>query len=150
MDIDSTTPRGWRQLDLNDPFLTRVGPMFIADSFAGDENEPARFAIRIEPHHCNFAGTCHGGMIATMLDISLGRGMAALTGGGHAPTVTLTIDFMRAANLGDWLESRVRILRRTRSMVFCDALLIGPAGAVARANAVFKLPGPPRPVTGHS
>ena len=130
---------GWTRLDLNDPFLDRVGPVFIADGFPATDLEPARFGVRIEPHHCNFAGICHGGMLATVLDIALGRSMAALIEGAHAPTVTLTIDFMRAAMLGDWLESRVRILRRTRSMVFCDAVLTGPGGTVARGNAVFKL-----------
>lgn len=135
-------PAGWRKLDLDDPFLDRIGPVFIADPFVGDEVEPARFGLRVAPHQCNFAGTCHGGMIASVLDIALGRGMAALSAGAHAPTVTLTIDFMRAAKVDDWLESRVRILRRTRSMVFCDALLLGPEGAVARGNAVFKLPSP--------
>jgi uncharacterized protein (TIGR00369 family) len=136
----SEVPAGWRALDLNDPFLDRIGPMFIADPFAGDEIEPARFGVRIEPHQCNFAGICHGGLIASVLDIALGRGMAALHDGAHAPTVTLTVDYLRAAKLGDWLESRVRILRRTRSMIFCDAVLLGPDGAVARGNAVFKLP----------
>ncbi len=96
---------------------------------------------RITAH---FAGICHGGMLATALDIALGRSMAALIEGAHAPTVTLTIDFMRAAMQGDWLESRVRILRRTRSMIFCDTILTGPNGTVARANAVFKLPSAPR------
>lgn len=127
-------------LQLDDPFLERVGPVFIADDFAADDSEPARFGVRIEPHHCNFAGICHGGMLATVLDIALGRSMAALIEGAHAPTVTLTVDFLRAARLGDWLESRVRILRRTRSMVFCDAVLVGPEGIVVRGNAVFKLP----------
>jgi acyl-coenzyme A thioesterase PaaI-like protein len=133
-------PEGWALLELDDPFLDRIGPMFIADPFAGNETEPARFAVRIEPHHCSFAGTCHGGLISTVLDIVLGRGTAASIGGGHTPTVTLTVDFMRAAKNGDWLESRLRILRRTRSMMFCDALLLGPQGPVARATAVFKLP----------
>lgn len=140
MSNSSGDPAGWRRLDLDDPFLDRVGPVFIADAFAGDETEPARFGFRIEPHHCNFAGICHGGMLATVLDIALGRSIAALIEGAHAPTVTLAIDFMRAAMLGDWLESRVRILRRTRSMVFCDTVLVGPGGTAARANAVFKLP----------
>lgn len=136
----SGAPEGWRQLDLGDPFLARIGPLFIADNFAGSADEPARFGIRIEAHHCSFAGAGHGGLIASVLDIALGRSTTALCEVPHAPTVTLTVDFLRAAMVGDWLESRVRILRRTRSMVFCDGTLIGPSGVVARANAVFKLP----------
>jgi acyl-coenzyme A thioesterase PaaI-like protein len=139
MNADAGAPEGWRQLDLDDPFGARVGPIFVADPFAGDETEPARFGMRVLPHHCNFAGTGHGGMIATMLDIALGRGMAAVLDGRHTPTITLTIDYLRAAEPGDWLESRVRLLRRARSLIFGDAVLQGPQGAVARANAVFKI-----------
>lgn len=138
--MSGAVPDGFRPLDLGDPFLARIGPMYIAEPFAGDDDEPARFGIRIEPHHCSFAGTCHGGLIATVLDIVLGRSMTALCGVPHAPTMTITVDFLRVGKVGDWLESRVRILRRTRSVVFCDAVLLGPDGAVARANAVFKLP----------
>ncbi len=141
--VKSGAPEGWSTLDLQDPFLDQNGPLYFADPFEGDETEPARFGIRIGRHNCSFAGICHGGLIAAMLDISLGRSMAKLCNVPHAPTVTLTIDFMRAAKLGDWLESRVRILRRTRSVVFCDAVLVGPEGIVARGSAVFKLPSAP-------
>jgi acyl-coenzyme A thioesterase PaaI-like protein len=137
--VSAAVPEGWRLLEMDDPFLARNGPVFIADPFPGDEIEPARLGLRIEEHHCSFAGACHGGMIASVLDIALGRSMAALCNVPHAPTVTLTVDFLRAGKLGNWLESRIRILRRTRSLVFCDALLVGPEGTVARGSATFKL-----------
>jgi acyl-coenzyme A thioesterase PaaI-like protein len=141
-ELKSGAPEGWSLLDMQDPFLEQNGPLYFADPFEGDDSEPARFGIRIGKHNCSFAGICHGGLIASVLDIALGRSMAKLCDVPHAPTVTLTIDFMRAAKLGDWLESRVRILRRTRSVVFCDAVLVGPEGIVARGSAVFKLLSP--------
>jgi acyl-coenzyme A thioesterase PaaI-like protein len=41
--------------------------------------------------------------------------------------------------LGHWIESRVRIMRRGRSIVFADVLLQGPKGPVAHGTTVFKL-----------
>lgn len=136
---DMNAPAGWRMLPFEDAYQEQNGPYFIADPFEASESEPMRFAFRVGAHNCSFAGICHGGMISASLDIVMGRSMARLCGVAHAPTVSMSVDFMRAANLGDWIESRVRILRRTRSMVFCDAMLMGPGGPVARGNAVFKL-----------
>lgn len=136
---DMRAPEGWRMLPFEDAFQEANGPYFIAEPFAASEEEPMRFAFRVGAHNCSFAGICHGGMLAASLDIVMGRSMARLLGIAHAPTVSMSVDFMRAAKLGDWIESRVRVLRRTRSMVFCDAVLVGPEGPVARGGAVFKL-----------
>jgi uncharacterized protein (TIGR00369 family) len=136
---DISAPAGWTMVPYEDHFQEVNGPYFLADAFEPTEEEPLRFGFRVGPHNCNFAGTCHGGMIAASLDIVMGRSMAKATGAEHAPTVSMTVDFMRAGRPGDWIESRVRILRKTRSMVFVDATLVGPGGVVARGNAVFKL-----------
>jgi acyl-coenzyme A thioesterase PaaI-like protein len=136
---DVSAPAGWKLWEFQDPFQFQNGPYFSADPFEATDEEPLRLAFRVGPHNCSLAGICHGGMIAASLDIVTGRSMAKVCNVEHAPTVSMGVDFMRAAELGDWVESRVRILRRTRSMVFCDAMLQGPKGAIARGNTVFKL-----------
>ena len=136
---DVSAPDGWAVVPFEDDFQRYNGPYFLKQTFEPTEEEPLRFAFRVGRHNCNFAGTCHGGMIAASLDIAMGRSMAKACGAEHAPTVTMTVDYMRAGQLGDWIESRVRILRKTRSLVFVDATLVGPQGVVARGNAVFKL-----------
>jgi acyl-coenzyme A thioesterase PaaI-like protein len=100
-------------LPYEDVYQEQNGPYFLADPFDATEIEPMRFAFRVGKHNCSFAGICHGGMIAATLDIATGRSMARLCGVPHAPTVSMSVDFLRAAKLGDWIESRVRILRRT-------------------------------------
>lgn len=138
--MDQGAPAGWKLLEMNDPFQLANGPFFYADPFAPTADEPFRMGFRVNPHNCNFAGSCHGGVIAAFLDIALGQSALRASGQEHAPTMTLTVDYLRAAMPGEWLESRVRILRTTRSVGFCDATLIGPNGTVARASGVFKFP----------
>jgi acyl-coenzyme A thioesterase PaaI-like protein len=133
-------PSGWRPLELSDPFNETNGPFYIADPFTGSELEPVRIGFRILQHNCSFAGVAHGGVLASVLDIALGQSVQAASGQGHSPTMSLVVDFMRRADLGEWLESRVRLLRMTRSVAFCDATLLGPHGPVARGSGVFKLP----------
>lgn len=139
----AAAPAGWRRIERHDPFLDVNGPLFIADPFAANDEEPARFGFRVSARSCNFTGTLHGGLTAALLDMAMGMGMQHAVKVGVAPTVSLTVDYMRAAIAGDWLESRIRLLRQTRSMVFCDGLLIGPKGPIARGSGVFKLPPSP-------
>lgn len=130
----------WEPWDHGDPFEAANGTIYRARDFVPDEEERVRIGFRIRPENCNFLGGCHGGLIATLIDISMGRNVLAATGVTGAPTMSMTVDFVRGAVAGDWLESRVRIIRRTRRVMFCDSLLVGGAGIVARGNGVFSLP----------
>jgi len=125
----------------DDPFNQTNGAFFVDESFAGTEVEPARMGLRVRPQNCSFAGVCHGGIIASALDIALGHCAQLSSRVAHTPTISLNVDFLSAAKEGEWLESRVRIIRKTRRLLFADALLVGPSGAVARAAGVFKISG---------
>ncbi|MGV3769708.1 MAG: PaaI family thioesterase [Sphingobium phenoxybenzoativorans] len=141
-DSNGLAPAGWRVkagADI-DPFQRLNGPFYIADPFTPDAMEAMRLGFRVGPQNCSYSGYAHGGWLSSILDVSLGQNVQAGCAVSHAPTISLTVDFMRAAQPGDWLESRVRLLRVTRSMAFCDGVLVGPDGNVARANGVFKLP----------
>jgi uncharacterized protein (TIGR00369 family) len=133
-------PEGWREFVVEDPFQEHNGPLYIADPFAGSEEEPLRLGFRVAEKHCGFPGMCHGGMIAMVLDNAIGRSVQKACSVAVAPTVSLNVDYLNAAMLGEWIESRVRVLRTTRSLAFLDALLVGPKGTIARASAIFKLP----------
>lgn len=133
-------PEGWREFAVDDAFQTHNGPLFIADPFEGSEEEPLRLGFRVAEKHCGFPGMCHGGMIAMVLDNAIGRSVQKACDVTVVPTVSLHVEYMNGAAIGDWIESRVRVLRTTRSLAFVDALLIGPRGVVAKASAIFKLP----------
>jgi hypothetical protein len=57
------------------------------------------------------------------------------------PTINLTADFVAAAKLGEWIESRIDFVHTTRSLGFIAATLQGPHGPVVRANGQYRLPG---------
>lgn len=133
---------GWQVWEHDDPFEAANTRIFRATAFTPSEEELVRIGCRVLPANCNFLGGGHGGFIATLLDIAMGRNVLAATGTQGAPTVSMTVDFLRGAVAGDWLESRVRLLRRTRRLAFSDAILVGPKGIVARGNGVFAIPQP--------
>ena len=133
-------PDGWREFEVEDPFQEHNGPLYIADPFEGSDDEPLRLGFRVADKHCGFPGVCHGGMIAMVLDNAIGRSVQKACDVTAAPTVSLHVEYLSAALLGEWIESRVQVLRTTRSLAFVDALLVGPKGSVAKASAIFKLP----------
>jgi acyl-coenzyme A thioesterase PaaI-like protein len=57
---------------------------------------------------------------------------------GGAVTVSLTVDYVAAAALGQWLEVRPRLLRAGRGMGFVDALVAADGETAARASAAFR------------
>ena len=70
-------PAGWHELDfsgrfdhLDTHFTDHVGPLFVRGA------EGARqLGFRVEPHMCNPAGICHGGMLMTVMDVGLAFGL---------------------------------------------------------------------------
>ena len=128
--------RGWQAMKQGS-FETLAGPMYRS-SLHLDEGEPLRIGFRVLPAHCNFGNTCHGGMIATFLDMALGLSVHAATE-ASGPTMSMTIDFLSPGLPGDWIESRSRFVHSTYRTGYCDVIAIGPRGPVARGNGIWRL-----------
>lgn len=139
-DIAGAAPGGaWSILDDVGEFIAVAGPVFVTTEGLGP-GEPARYGLRIMRHHCNGLGNCHGGMLATFLDLAMACGLYAAGGiDRNLPTITMTLDYLAPALLGDWIESRVAIVHRTPRMAFVQATLSGRDGPVIRGNAVFRI-----------
>jgi acyl-coenzyme A thioesterase PaaI-like protein len=54
-------------------------------------------------------------------------------------TVSLTVDYVGAAKIGQWMLIEPRVLRTGRSMGFADALVTADGTVVARASATFRV-----------
>jgi len=133
----------WEAWSMGCPFEGVNGTVFRVKDFVPTDDEYVRIGFRVRAENCNFRGGCHGGWISTLCDISMGRNVHAVLGGQTGtPTMSMTVDFVRGAVAGDWLESRARIVRRTRRVVFVETKLIGPNGVVARASGLFATPNP--------
>jgi uncharacterized protein (TIGR00369 family) len=129
----------WQALPTPAPFVMLVGSVFVTQEGLGAE-EPVRFGFRVTEQHANYMGVCHGGMIATFMDITLGLGAAyALDVPRRNPTMNLSVDFLNPARLGDWVESRVQMLRHSKRSCFMQSLLVGPDSLVARGSGILRL-----------
>jgi uncharacterized protein (TIGR00369 family) len=105
--------------------------------------------LRLAAAHCNSRGFVHGGVIAALADNAMGlafhaaRSLAPGAGEANAGavTMTLTIDYLATAKIGDWLQITPRVLRAGGATGFVDALVTGEDQLVARASAIFRILG---------
>lgn len=102
--------------------------------------------LRLAAAHCNSRGFVHGGVIAALADNAMGLSFHAarvvLFGDAEANisavTMSLSIDYVAAAKIGDWLQVTPRVLRANGGTGYVDALVTGDGALVARANAIFR------------
>jgi len=98
--------------------------------------------LRAERKHCNMRGTVHGGILATLADITLGYSLAFSTEPPTAAvTANLSLDFAGAAKEGDWLEASVDFHKLGSRLAFGNCYITVEGNRIARASAVFLVAG---------
>lgn len=116
-------------------FNRHAGPIYRL----APQGEVRRFALPVEAKHMNGSGSVHGGLLMTFADISMSQTSRAVSGAKSCSTVALTCDFVGPGKLGDILESRVRVTRQTRTLVFLAADIVCGARVVAVATGLWKI-----------
>ena len=133
MDVPERLPR----FEPQGPFLEHIGPIQVRDG----EDGPV-FGLRAEERHTNHRGTIQGGLLSTFADFALGRAIeAGAEDGKDRATVSLTVDFLRPAQPGDWIESRARVERVGGTLSFADVSLTVEDREIVRARAVWVVAG---------
>lgn len=121
-----------RFLDLGFAYLPGTAP--DADKTACRVTCPVTDMVR------NPQGMLHGGVICSVMDISMGHLVAKVAGPGA--TIEMKVQFMRPVAEGT-VTAEGRFTRRGRSLSFMESRLWDHGGAlVAHATATWKMPGP--------
>ena len=113
--------------------------------YARETGEAVRLAVEVREAHCNARGFAHGGFISALADNAMGLSvvrLARLQPGQEeagAVTVTLALDYLDTARIGEWLEVRPTVLKLGRSLAFAECRVVGGERLIARGNASFKV-----------
>ncbi|CAA9475881.1 MAG: hypothetical protein AVDCRST_MAG30-458 [uncultured Solirubrobacteraceae bacterium] len=130
-------PAGFIPYENQGPFLEAIGPIHIREE--GDE---LILGLRAEERHTNHRGTVQGGLLSTFADFALGRAIEAdAADGKDRATVSLTVDFLKPAKPGDWIESRTRVDRVGGTLAFADCSLTVDGREIVRSRAVWVVAG---------
>ena len=130
-------PDGFTPFDKQGPYLEYVGPIH-----ARGDGDDLVFGLRAEERHANHRGTVQGGLLSTFADFALGRAIEAdAEDDKDRATVSLTIDFLKPAEPGDWLEARSTVDRVGGTLSFADCTITAGEKVVARSRAVWVTAG---------
>jgi len=138
---EEAVPEGFRRWEGLGPFLTELGPLYVKSG-----ERASGIALRITRRHSNSRGIAHGGVLLTLADSAMG---GALYHSRQPPmpivTVSLASDFLSPAQIGDWVEAKVEILRVGRQLAYAQCELMVGTRRVMRASGVFALTAPIKP-----
>ena len=97
------------------------------------------FKSIINENHLNAAGITHGGYLSALIDA--GAGTAAHRSAENAPCVTISLDlkFIGSSKKGDEIHGYVKILKKTKTLVFLFCELRNNNTIITSASGVWKI-----------
>ena len=125
----------FQQISLNPGFMKHNGGVMFK-SISEAEYE---FKSTINENHLNAAGITHGGYLSALIDA--GAGTAAHRSADNAPCVTISLDlkFIGASKIGDEIIGNVKILKKTKSLVFLYCELKCNNKIITSASGIWKI-----------
>jgi uncharacterized protein (TIGR00369 family) len=96
--------------------------------------------LRVAKPHTNAQGLVHGGLIATLADNAMAYSCRQVMGwASWMATISLTVDFVGPAEIGQWLVVESEVIKTGRTICFAHSLIKANDVVIARANATFRV-----------
>ena len=140
-DTQASPPEGYVAIDEPGSFIGHIGGLHWRK--LDDRTETW---LRLGKRHTNPIGTAHGGMLMTMMDITLGATVQSHVrheGPGHPATIQLSVSMIGAAREGETVQGEARVDSTTRTMSFASGRLHVGGRTIATGTGVFR--NPPKP-----
>jgi uncharacterized protein (TIGR00369 family) len=97
--------------------------------------------LRLAEPHTNSRGLAHGGFITALADNAMGLSCGAKRDGGDTRliTVSLGVDFIASAKIGQWLAFESDVIKLGSNLCFAQCSVTADGTQVARANGTFSV-----------
>ena len=127
--------KDFQQISLKQGFMKHNGGVLFRD-ISDTEFE---FKSTINDNHLNAAGITHGGYLSALVDA--GAGTAAHRSAVSAPCVTISLDlkFIGSSKAGDEIIGHVKILKKTKTLVFLFCELKCNNKIITSATGIWKI-----------
>tara|TARA_B100000959_G_scaffold195269_1_gene204243 strand:+ start:108 stop:506 length:399 start_codon:yes stop_codon:yes gene_type:complete len=125
----------FEQVSIKPGFMKHNGGLLFRE-ISKNEYE---FKTTIEENNLNTAGITHGGYIASIIDSGAGTAAHRAAENSMCVTISLDIKFIGATKSGDEIIGFVKILKRTKSMVFLICHLKNNEKIIASASGIWKI-----------
>ena len=96
--------------------------------------------LRLATPHTNARGFAHGGLIAALTDKAMGHSCGHKMRGTHSlVTVSMSIDFISSAQIGQWLVIESEVIKTGGTLCFAQCRVTADDAMIARANGTFRV-----------
>ena len=97
------------------------------------------FIVEVKEMHLNTGKIAHGGFLSTIADTGMGTAAHRVAGDRRCVTINLDMKFISAGQLGDKLKGDVKILKKTKTLVFINCEISNDKGIVVSASGTWKI-----------
>jgi|TARA_A100001011_G_scaffold394412_1_gene486778 acyl-coenzyme A thioesterase PaaI-like protein len=97
------------------------------------------YHCEVKEIHLNTSKMAHGGFLMFVADTGMGNAAHQVSGNKRCVTISLEMKFVTAASLGQKLLTKVKIQRKTNTLVFITSEIISSENIIATASGVWKI-----------
>ena len=97
------------------------------------------FSVDVKEMHLNTGQIAHGGFLSTIADTGMGTAAHQVAGDRRCVTINLNLKFITAAKLGEKLNGKVKILKKTKTLVFINCEINNTKDIVVSASGTWKI-----------
>lgn len=119
--------------DLEQGFMSMIG----AHSPEAADGQ-ATLTLNVDNRHLNAAGTVHGGLLATLVDATMGAAIRSAVGGETPATSQLTLTYLRPGEQGRLIVT-AEVRKRGDRLTVCEAEVEQDGKSLVHALATFAL-----------
>ncbi len=128
-------PEGFEPLSRKSPLTEPWEPIY-----ARKTERAVIIGLRLARPHTNGRGLIHGGLIAALADNAMGYSCAQVTNWTTSfVTVSLSIDFVGSAEIGQWCSIESDVIRTGKTICFAQSLIKADGAVIARASGTFRV-----------
>ena len=97
------------------------------------------FIVEVKEIHLNTGKIAHGGFLSTIADTGMGTAAHRVAGDRRCVTINLDMKFISAGQLGDKLKGDIKILKKTKMLVFITCEISNEKELVVSSSGTWKI-----------
>ena len=121
--------------ETNQGFMSHIGGLNLKK--VDDLNY--EFSVEIKEFHLNSGKIAHGGFLSTIADTGMGTAAHKVAGDKRCVTISLDMKFISAAKIGQKLKGKIKILKKTKTLVFISCEIFSLEMIICSSYGVWKI-----------
>ena len=97
------------------------------------------FTVIVKEIHLNTGKIAHGGFLSSIADTGMGTAAHRVASDKRCVTINLDMKFISVGKLGDKLIGKVKILKKTKTLIFISCEISNSSDIVASASGTWKI-----------